>query len=42
MKRFNPARNDFRRATQDQRLLDIAAQADVREGIRQSLEDGRA
>lgn len=39
MKRFNPTTEHAARAIQDQRLLDIAAQADAREGIRQGLED---
>ena len=39
MKRFNPNEEQSGRAIQDQRLLDIAALADAREGIRQGLED---
>ena len=40
----SPARAEAKppRGTRDQRLLDIAARADAREGIRQGLEEARA
>lgn len=36
------ATKNLKRAGTDQRLLDIAAQADAREGIRQGLQDACA